>query len=154
MALITQTRALDINPQHIQVEFHETGRAATFWLDVQEDRVATTMPISLRLEKLITKGLMPVVDALESSGEINGKLIWSNTGYLLNWFFGELREWLDEPTIAELRQGCFFEKNLRNGQDNPLYRTVIPREGLLVRRTCCQRYKLPDVQRCGDCTLK
>ncbi|MBY7437450.1 MULTISPECIES: (2Fe-2S)-binding protein, partial [Enterobacteriaceae] len=26
--------------------------------------------------------------------------------------------------------------------------------GLLVRRTCCQRYRLPDVQQCGDCTLK
>ncbi|ENS2202765.1 (2Fe-2S)-binding protein, partial [Shigella sonnei] len=24
----------------------------------------------------------------------------------------------------------------------------------LVRRTCCQRYRLPDVQQCGDCTLK
>ncbi|MKC68094.1 hypothetical protein DU061_24735, partial [Salmonella enterica subsp. enterica] len=21
-------------------------------------------------------------------------------------------------------------------------------------RTCCQRYRLPDVQQCGDCTLK
>ena len=154
MALITQPRALDIDPQHIHVEFHETGRAATFWLDVQEDKMATTMPLTQRLEKLIIKGLMPVVEALEKSGEINGKLIWSNTGYLLNWFFGELRELLDESTIAELRHACFFEKQLQDGQDNPLYRTVILREGLLVRRTCCQRYKLPDVQRCGDCTLK
>ncbi|HBQ6441173.1 TPA: (2Fe-2S)-binding protein, partial [Klebsiella pneumoniae] len=24
----------------------------------------------------------------------------------------------------------------------------------LVRRTCCQRYRLPDVQQCGDCTLR
>ncbi|WP_413181835.1 MULTISPECIES: (2Fe-2S)-binding protein [Gammaproteobacteria] len=23
-----------------------------------------------------------------------------------------------------------------------------------MRRTCCQRYRLPDVQQCGDCTLK
>jgi len=154
MALITQPRALDIGPQHIHVEFHETGRAATFWIDVQEDRVATTQPLQQRLEKLLVEGLMPVVEALENSGEINGKLIWSNTGYLLNWFFGELRELLDEATIAELRHACFFEKQLRDGQDNPLYRTVILREGLLVRRTCCQRYKLPDVQGCGDCTLK
>ncbi|RPH29779.1 hydroxamate siderophore iron reductase FhuF [Buttiauxella warmboldiae] len=154
MALVTQPRALDIDPQHIQVEFHETGRAATFWIEVHEDKMATTLPLTQRLEKLLIQGLMPVVDALEKSGEINGKLIWSNTGYLLNWFFGELRELLDEATIAALRHACFFEKQLRNGQDNPLYRTVIPREGLLVRRTCCQRYKLPDVQRCGDCTLK
>ncbi|MEW7312363.1 siderophore-iron reductase FhuF [Buttiauxella gaviniae] len=154
MALITQPRALDIDPEHIQVEFHESGRAATFWMDVHEDRTATTQPLAQRLEKLLIKGLMPVVDALEKSGEINSKLIWSNTGYLLNWFFGELRALLDDATIAELRHACFFEKQLRDGQDNPLYRTVILREGLLVRRTCCQRYKLPNVQRCGDCTLK
>ncbi|PUY88608.1 (2Fe-2S)-binding protein, partial [Cronobacter sakazakii] len=30
----------------------------------------------------------------------------------------------------------------------------VMREGLLGRRPCCQRYKLPDVQQCGDCTLK
>lgn len=154
MALVTQPRAMDIDPQHIHVEFHETGRAATFWIDVREDKVATTIPLVQRLENLLIKSLMPVVDALENSGEINGKLIWSNTGYLLNWFFGELRELLDEAALAELRHACFFEKQLRDGQDNPLFRTVILREGLLVRRTCCQRYKLPDVQRCGDCTLK
>ncbi|MGB7801979.1 siderophore-iron reductase FhuF [Buttiauxella sp.] len=154
MALITQPRALNVDPQHIHVEFHETGRAANFWIDVHEDKVATTLPLQQRLEKLLVEGILPVVDALESTGDINGKLIWSNTGYLLNWFFGELRELLDEATIAQLRHACFFEKQLHNGQENPLYRTVIQREGLLVRRTCCQRYKLPDVQRCGDCTLK
>ncbi|OSP16825.1 hypothetical protein B9M87_12650, partial [Staphylococcus agnetis] len=34
------------------------------------------------------------------------------------------------------------------------WRTVVLRDGLLVRRTCCQRYRLPDVQQCDDCTLK
>ncbi|EHP9120115.1 siderophore-iron reductase FhuF, partial [Salmonella enterica subsp. enterica serovar Infantis] len=56
--------------------------------------------------------------------------------------------------LATLRQRCFFEKQLSDGQDNPLWRTVVMRDGLLVRRTCCQRYRLPDVQQCGDCTLK
>ncbi|KJG49186.1 iron reductase, partial [Raoultella planticola] len=45
-------------------------------------------------------------------------------------------------------------KQFADGQDNPLWRTVILREGLLVRRTCCQRNRLPDVLQCGDCTLK
>ncbi|VEB05000.1 Ferric reductase [Klebsiella pneumoniae] len=48
----------------------------------------------------------------------------------------------------------FFKKQLADGQDNPLWRTVMLREGQLVRRTCCQRYRLPDVQQCGDCTLR
>ncbi|EFN3281188.1 siderophore-iron reductase FhuF [Escherichia coli] len=74
LALLTQEKALDVSPEHFHVEFHETGRAACFWVDVCED--------------------------------------------------------------------------------NPLWRTVVLRDGLLVRRTCCQRYRLPDVQQCGDCTLK
>lgn len=154
MALMVHPRALDISPEHIHVEFHETGRAAIFWLDVHEDTAASVLPLSLRLEKLIIKGITPVVDALEDNGEINGRLIWANTGYLINWFLGEMKDLISEEAINEVRHACFFEKLLSQGQDNPLYRTVVPREGLLVRRTCCQRYKLPDVQGCGDCTLK
>ncbi|NIY48161.1 siderophore-iron reductase FhuF [Cedecea colo] len=82
MALITHPRALDIDPAQIRAEFHETGRAATFWLDVQEDRQASVLPLRLRIEKLIVKSLIPVVDALEESGDINGKLIWANTAYI------------------------------------------------------------------------
>ncbi|AHA68921.1 Ferric hydroxamate reductase FhuF [Shigella dysenteriae 1617] len=43
---------------------------------------------------------------------------------------------------------------LTNGEDNPLWRTVYCATACWVRRTCCQRYRLPDVQQCGDCTLK
>ncbi len=48
----------------------------------------------------------------------------------------------------------FLKNNSPMAEDNPLWRTVMLREGQLVRRTCCQRYRLPDVQQCGDCTLK
>lgn len=154
MALVTYPRALNISPEHIQVKFHETGRAESFWLDVKEDAAATVLPLRLRVEKLISEGMKPVVDALEASGDINGKLIWANAGYLINWFLGEIKDLLSDEAVSGLRQACFFEKQLSDGQDNPLYRTVVPREGLLVRRTCCQRYKLPGVQGCGDCTLK
>ena len=97
---------------------------------------------------------MPVVQALEATGEINGKLIWSNTGYLINWYLGEMKTLLGEEQVNLLRQRCFFTSTLADGQDNPLWRTVVLRDGLLVRRTCCQRYRLPDVKQCGDCTLK
>lgn len=154
LALLTQPQALSVSDENIAVEFHETGRAACFYVTVEEDRRATALTARERLEKLVVEVITPVVEALEASGDINGKLIWSNTGYLINWCFGEWREWLGEETVSALRQSCFFEKTLLNGQDNPLFRTVVLREGLLVRRTCCQRYKLPDVQQCGDCTLK
>ncbi len=105
------------------------------------------------MERLITRALVPVIDVLEATGEINGKLIWSNTGYLIHWYLTEMKPLLGDEKVDALRQSCFFARQLSDGRDNPLYRTVVPREGLLVRRTCCQRYRLPDVQQCGDCTL-
>jgi Uncharacterized Fe-S protein len=106
------------------------------------------------MDQLVIQALMPVVKALEATGEINGKLIWSNTGYLINWYLGEMKTLLGDELVEGLRQHLFFAKQLSDGQDNPLWRTVVLRDGLLVRRTCCQRYRLPDVQQCGDCTLK
>ena len=154
LALLTETRALDLSPEYFHVEFHETGRAACFWVDVQEDVDLTRQTPQVRMERLVTQALMPVIEVLEATGEINGKLIWSNTGYLINWYLGEMKTLLGDELVESLRQHLFFARQFTDGQDNPLWRTVVLRDGLLVRRTCCQRYRLPDVQQCGDCTLK
>ncbi|MGU4650904.1 siderophore-iron reductase FhuF, partial [Escherichia coli] len=119
-----------------------------------EDPTAMHLSAAQRMEQLVTRALMPVVNALEETGEINGKLIWSNTGYLIHWYLTEMKPLLGDEKVDALRQSLFFTKQLADGRDNPLFRTVVPRDGLLVRRTCCQRYRLPDVQQCGDCTLK
>ena len=145
---------MGIRDRHYRVEFHETGRAACFWVDVHPDLGTSQKPIANRMDNLVTQTLIPVIQALEATGEINGKLIWSNTGYLINWYLGEMIALLGEEQVNLLRQRCFFNKTLDDGQDNPLWRTVVMRDGRLVRRTCCQRYRLPDVQQCGDCTLK
>lgn len=154
LALLTQETAIDVSPEHVHVEFHETGRAACFWIDVHQDQLATTQSPQVRMETLVKQALTPVIQALEATGEINSKLIWSNTGYLINWYLTKMKPLLGEALLNSLRQAYFFEKQLSCGADNPLWRTVVPREGILVRRTCCQRYRLPDVQQCGDCTLK
>lgn len=154
LTLLTQPTALDVSPEHFHVEFHETGRAAKFWIDVYQDSTTTALAPEARIDILITRALIPVVDALEATGDINGKLIWSNTGYLINWYLGEMKTLLGDEKVDAIRQRCFFEKLLADGSDNPLWRTVVVRDGLLVRRTCCQRYRLPGVQQCGDCTLK
>lgn len=154
LALLAQKNALDLSPEHFHVEFHETGRAACFWIDVQQDHTLSAQDDAQRITALTNQAMLPVVRALEATGDINGKLIWSNTGYLINWYLGEMIPLLGEARVAALRQICFFEKQLADGSDNPLWRTVVLRDGALVRRTCCQRYRLPDVQQCGDCTLK
>ncbi len=80
------------------------------------------------MDALVTRTLQPVVEALAATGEINSKLILSNTGYLINWYLGEMRALLGDERLAALRQHCFFEKQLADGRDNPLWRTVMLRE--------------------------
>lgn len=154
LALLTEESVISVSPEHFRVEFHETGRAACFWVDVHHDLRASQKPQGERLDSLVTQALMPVIEALDATGEINGKLIWSNTGYLINWYLGEMVSLLGEEQVNQLRQRYFFAKTLADGRDNPLWRTVVVRDSRLVRRTCCQRYRLPDVKQCGDCTLK
>lgn len=59
------------------------------------------------METLISQALVPVVQALEATGEINGKLIWSNTGYLINWYLTEMKQLLGEATVESLRYALF-----------------------------------------------
>ncbi|OCE93687.1 siderophore-iron reductase FhuF, partial [Shigella sonnei] len=99
LALLTQEKALDVSPEHFHAEFHETGRVACFWVDVCEDKNATPHSPQQRMETLISQALVPVVQALEATGEINGKLIWSNTGYLINWYLTEMKQLLGEATV-------------------------------------------------------
>ncbi|WP_261653524.1 siderophore-iron reductase FhuF [Erwinia mallotivora] len=153
MALLLETRALDISPQYCQVEFSETGRPAVFWFDVREDESARYLSPRQRVDRLIQRHLIPVVNGIAQHDGINGKLIWSNTGFALHWFLGELAPLTGEPLRQELEQAYFFSRTLLDGSDNPFFRTMLPRDGEMQRRTCCQRYRLPDVQRCSNCTL-
>ncbi len=153
LALLCQPQAIDLDPQRLHTQFHESGRVAKFWMDAREDRHLTMVPLAHRLDNLWRDVVQPVVNALEQTGDISGKLIWSNTGYLVGWFLTEIKPLIGEEQCQALRQACFFERTLVNGEDNPLFRTMIVRNGLLARRTCCQRNKLPGVQQCGDCTL-
>ncbi|QHM73882.1 siderophore-iron reductase FhuF [Mixta intestinalis] len=154
LALIMETRALDCSLQHFHVQFHESGRPAKFWLDVREDEEAHYLNAPQRIDRLIQRHLIPAVEGIAQHGGINAKLIWNNNGYLMHWFLGEMKSWVDEATLLALEHALFFSRHLLDGSDNPLYRTVIPRDGGMQRRSCCQRYRLPDVDRCGDCTLK
>lgn len=154
MALLLENRALDCSPEHIHVEFHETGRPAAFWIDAREDREARYLSPRHRMYRLIQQHLIPAVEGIERHGDINGKLIWSNNGFAVWWFLGELAPLLGEDLRAELEHAIFFSRSLPDGLDNPFYRTMLPRDGEMQRRTCCQRYRLPNVERCGNCTLK
>lgn len=154
MALLHEPRALNCSPEYIRAEFHENGHPATFWLEVQEDEPARFLSAPQRMARLIQTCLQPAVEGMTQHGDINARLIWNNMGYLIYWFLGELRAQLPAALIDQLEEMLFFTPSLPDGSDNPLYRTMIMRHGTMERRSCCQRYRIPDVERCGNCTLK
>ncbi len=63
------------------------------------------------METLVVSALQPVIQALEATGDINAKLIWSNTGYLINWYLTEMKPLLGEALLATLRQRCFLKSS-------------------------------------------
>lgn len=154
LMLLQEPRALNCAPHLIHVEFHENGHPCAFWIDVQEDEEARYLSAQQRIDRLIQHCLIPAVEGMTLHGDINAKLIWNNMGFSFYWFLGELKSHLPEPLIEQLQQALFFTQTLLDGSDNPLYRTMIPRNGEMERRSCCQRYRIPDVERCGNCTLK
>ncbi|WP_058912128.1 siderophore-iron reductase FhuF [Entomohabitans teleogrylli] len=154
LIMLTQPLVPDLSTRRIYARFHETGRAAKFDIDTRPDQATSRQSPRQRLEILWRGVVAPLVEALEQTGDINGKLIWSNTGYLAGWFLNEIKPLIGETLFNELRQPLFFDPLLLNGDVNPLFRTMIVRDGLLARRTCCQRNRLPGVAQCGDCTLK
>lgn len=56
------------------------------------------------MDRLIQHHLIPVVQGIEQHGDINGKLIWSNTGFTIYWFLGEIAPLIGEILCNELEQ--------------------------------------------------
>jgi ferric iron reductase protein FhuF len=147
LALLSEETAISVAPEHFRVEFHETGRAACFWIDVKQ-----TPQNPFAANAYGNAGDQRPAAGGTGAGS-DRRYQWQ--AYLEQYRLsdqlvsGEMKALLGDEQVAALRQHCFFEKQFADGQDNPLWRTVVLREGLLVRRTCCQRYRLPDVQQCG-----
>ncbi len=81
LALLTQEKALDVSPEHFHAEFHETGRAACFWVNVCEDKNATPHSPQQRMERLISQALVPVVQALKRPEKSTANLSGVIPGY-------------------------------------------------------------------------
>lgn len=154
LLLLRNPLSLDMRWQRFRVGFHDSGRPE--FLLYQPALLAECGAVEplQRLTGFITHHLRPVVTAIEAGCGLNRKLTWSNIGYVMHWYLGELKPLIGDAVHARLQQALFSSDRLPGEQDeNPLYRTMILRHGILQRRTCCQRYKLPNVNACPDCPL-
>ncbi|MHA3422472.1 siderophore-iron reductase FhuF [Yersinia enterocolitica] len=154
LMLLALPATIDTRPERVRIKFHATGRPETIyyqhdWLDKS--------PSSLlqRLYLLLDHHIIPVMKRIERQPKANTRLIWNNIGYLIFWYLREFANKLGPIEGYEaIIENLFLTSNLPDGRENPLYRTVIPRNGGIERRTCCQRNKLPGVGSCLDCPLE
>lgn len=65
---------------------------------------------------------------------------------------------LGDEKVDALRQSCFFARQLSDGRDNPLYRTVVPREDFwcvvpAVSATVCRMFSSAAIARLSSLAL-
>ncbi|STT50768.1 Ferric reductase [Klebsiella pneumoniae] len=90
LALLNEPQGLSLAPEHFHVEFHESGRAACFWIDVHSDADIERLSPQARMDALVTRTLQPVVEAAGSDGAKSiANLSGAIPGYLINWYLGE-----------------------------------------------------------------
>lgn len=152
LMLLEYPQAINTSYHRFRVEFHESGRPNIVYYQLAW--VAKPLSLLERYYVLLQQHIIPVCKKIEFYCEIKGRLLWNNIGYIMHWYLANFKEKLDDNQYSYLINMLFFEKKMLNNQDNPLYRTVIVRNDIIQRRTCCQRNKLPGVDNCHDCPLE
>lgn len=142
LLLIEYPQTIDTHHKNFKVLFHHSGRPEVVYYQLkwQSQDPGTLLE---RYYLLLNHHVIPIAEKIESYQGINGRLLWNNIGYLMFWYLGEFKGRLGDDLYQSIINGLFMELSLPNGQDNPLYRTVMLRNGTLQRRSCCQRNKLP-----------
>ncbi|WGO83222.1 siderophore-iron reductase FhuF [Arsenophonus apicola] len=152
LMLLEYPQAINTSYHRVSIEFHASGRPNIVYYQL----AWMAKPLSLleRYHDLLQQHIIPVCKKIEFYRGINGRLLWNNIGYIMYWYLMNFKEKLDANQYNNLINMLFFEKKMLNNQDNPLYRTVIVRNNVIQRRSCCQRNKLPGVGNCHDCPLE
>lgn len=104
-----------------------------------------------RFLPLIDGHLRPLIDALARNVRVAPKVIWSNFG---NQFEALIRQG-DTMGVAAAADGdaLMAVRRLPDGAPNPLFEPIRYGEGRRVRRVCCLRYLIQELDYCGTCPL-
>ncbi|MCP9268585.1 siderophore-iron reductase FhuF [Xenorhabdus sp. XENO-1] len=152
LMLLEYSQPIDTDYHLFQIEFHESGRPDIVYY--QLTWLNESLSLLERYHSLLDRHIIPVCEKIESYRGINGRLLWNNIGYVIHWYLDNFKGRMSTEQYESLIQNLFFEQTLPDGRDNPLYRTMILKNNIIQRRSCCQRNKLPGVGNCHDCPLE
>lgn len=150
-------RCLPVHPGTMHIEFNREGLPSCFVLEDDGVSVSADDHPLTRFEPLIRDNLATVIGGWQQALGLSSRVLWSNASRYIRWFLGELEKaglpaMMWEPGKAILEYGTFAD-----GTANPLagaYRQRVNQntgETLTVRKTCCIRFRLPEMSLCEDC---
>lgn len=151
-------RELPLSLEALSLTLSPAGQTTGFQL-AHAGQTVDEPAASVRFATLLDGHLAPLIATLATVSGASPRVFWSNAGSYVAHF----AEALETHPLAVLGAGAaaralMAEHTWPDGRRNPLYQPVrqvtgedgAPRQ---VRRVCCLRYRLEELDVCGNCPL-
>ncbi|QEA39138.1 siderophore-iron reductase FhuF [Pistricoccus aurantiacus] len=158
LANLLLERELCLIPERLYVTLNAQSRPERLILRNEGAPLTSHEPFE-RFAHLMNDALTPMIKALASISGASPRVFWSNAGNTFETLTSQLHRHpaAEQDAGAPARQ-LLERRILPGGRCNPLYRPVRYIEQLdgsrkRVRRLCCIRYLIPELDYCGNCPL-
>lgn len=105
-----------------------------------------------RFMPLLDGHLRPLISALAGLVRIGPKVLWSNFGNQFEALIQQATA-MGVPAAAD-GHALMAARRLPDGSPNPLFEPIRYHEGQRIRRVCCLRYLIPELDYCSTCPLE
>ena len=151
-------RELPLSLEALSLTLSPAGQTTGFQL-AHAGQAIDEPPGSVRFAALLDGHLAPLIATLAAVSEASPRVFWSNAGSYVAHFAEALETHpLAAPGACAAAQTLMTERTWPDGRRNPLYqpvRRVNGEDGTphQVRRVCCLRYRIEELDVCGNCPL-
>ncbi|WP_348720217.1 siderophore-iron reductase FhuF [uncultured Alcanivorax sp.] len=150
-------RSLPIHPSAMHLELNQEGLPSCFVLEHEGASVPVGAHPLTRFEPLIRENMETVISGWQQALGLSPRVLWSNASRYIRWFLGELEKASLPAMMWQPGKAILECETFADGSANPLagaYRERLNQntgDAMIVRRTCCIRFRLPDMPLCEDC---
>ncbi|GHC22271.1 siderophore-iron reductase FhuF [Aidingimonas halophila] len=159
LANLILERELPIALEDTRLVVTSEGRTERLCLAHEGTPLASRSPF-IRFETLLDGHLAPLFTTLSALSGASPRVFWSNAGNVFEHYATMIEQHPQaSPGIAKDAQALLESRHYPDGRRNPLYRPIRYIESRnqdvkRVRKLCCLRYLLPEIDYCGNCPLE
>lgn len=152
-------RDLPLALERVQVILTPEGRTERLCLE-HEGTPLPALGAFTRFTTLLDRHLAPMIEVLATLSGASTRVFWSNAGNVFEHFVSVVDQHpMASPDTAEEARLLLESRQYPDGRRNPLFRPVRYIESPYsevqrVRKLCCLRYLLPELNYCGNCPLE